>query len=161
MLLAWPAVVGGTSLDGCAGVPSTVANSGLTCNCSFCTEALVDLCCRFSGIPATLLAFEEDDLWGPRLEEFNVCTGAKVSLTYTPEGEDGMQAALEADVGVHYTAGNGATFSSEGAGIYDSYIVQAPWIPAIVDGLENLSPLIAQTPSLDWLDVNSMSRQIV
>ncbi|CAK0903916.1 unnamed protein product [Prorocentrum cordatum] len=90
-----------------------------------------------------------------------MCTGAKVTLTYTPGWEDGMQAALEADVGVQYVAGNGATFSSEGAGIYDSYIVQAPWIPAIVDGLENLSPLIAQSRSLDWLDVNSMSRQIV
>ncbi|CAK0876943.1 unnamed protein product [Prorocentrum cordatum] len=148
--------------DGCTPEASaSVAGSGLSCNCSFCTNALADLCCKFSGIPATLLAFEEDGLWGPRLDEFNECTGAKVTLTYTPQGEDGMQAALEADVGVLYTASNGATFSSEGAGIYDSYIVQAPWIPAIVDGLENLSPRIAQTPSLDWLDVNSMSRQIV
>lgn len=52
-------------------------------------------------------------------------------------------------------------FHQEGAGVYHGYIVQAPWLPAVQDGLENLSPLIARTQALNWLDINSMSRQSV
>lgn len=50
---------------------------------------------------------------------------------------------------------------SAGAGIYDAYIVQAPWLPPIVDGLVNLSPRITATPEINWLDVNPESRQSV
>lgn len=46
-------------------------------------------------------------------------------------------------------------------GIYDAYITQAPWLPAVIDGLENLSPFIAQHPDLRWNDVNSALRQSV
>lgn len=46
-------------------------------------------------------------------------------------------------------------------GIYDAYITQAPWLPAIVDGLENLSPFIRETPELGWSDVNPALRHSV
>ena len=87
---------------------------------------LQDLCCsqKYTGIPATVLAFEEDDLWAPRLEEFNRCTKAKVAISYTPKGEDGMQAALEEDVGVKYETQDGGSYETEGAGIFDAYVVQ-------------------------------------
>lgn len=117
-------------------------------------------CCAWAGIPSALLAFEEDSLWVPRLDEFNRCTGAKITLTFTAEGEDGMQAALEQDVGVSYDSADGSRFVSEGAGVYDGYVLAAPWVPKIVDGLENMSPRISETPSLDWLDVNPTSREL-
>lgn len=64
-------------------------------------------------------------MWVPRIEEFNRCTGAQVRLEYLPEGEDGMADALRADLGddsdVEQMGGNG------GQGIFDAYIVQAPW----------------------------------
>ena len=75
------------------------------------------------------MAFEADDEWVPRLEEFNKCTGANVRLEYLPEGEDGMAEALRRDVGEDESHGendrelNGLT----GEGIFDAYIVQAPW----------------------------------
>jgi len=157
LILAGPPAAAGQA--SCSG---TIAGAGANCNCSLCTAAMASLCCAYSGIPATLLAFEEDDLWIPRLEEFNGCTGAKVTLTYTPNGEDGMQAALESDVGVKYNTGDGARFVEEGAGIYDSYIVQAPWMPAIEDGLEDLRERIAAPGnSVNWLDINPQSRQIM
>lgn len=81
---------------------------------------LSDKCCTHAGLSASLLAFEEDPLWVPRLEEFNECTGAKVRLEYLPEGEDGMADALRMDVGDD--SGNFA-----GEGIFDAYLVQAPW----------------------------------
>lgn len=81
---------------------------------------LADKCCVHAGLSASLLAFEEDSLWVPRLEEFNTCTGAKVRLEYLPEGEDGMADALRMDVGDD--SGNNA-----GEGIFDAYLVQAPW----------------------------------
>ena len=124
------------------------------CNCSLCelhgSEFLRGKCCAFQGVPASLLAFEEDSLLYPRLAEFNGCTGARVTHSYVADGEDGMQAALEADVGTYYTTHGGASVSTEGGGIHDAYIVQAPWIPTVVDGLENLSPRISSTPAIDW-----------
>jgi hypothetical protein len=70
------------------------------------------------GKSASILAFEEDDQWVPRLQEFNDCTGATVRLTYLPEGEDGMEDAIRRDVGDD---------TWPGEGIFDAYIVQAPW----------------------------------
>ena len=70
-----------------------------------------------------------------------------------------MQEALELDVGVAYDT-DGGHFVSAGAGIYDAYVLAAPWVPKIVDGLENMSPRIASTPSLNWLDVNPTSREL-
>ena len=55
---------------------------------------LSDKCCIHAGQSASLLAFEESDMWVPRIEEFNRCTGAQVRLEYLPEGEDGMADAL-------------------------------------------------------------------
>jgi len=134
------------------------------CNCSLCSlhgsQFLREKCCAYQDVPASLLAFEEDDLLQPRLSEFNGCTGAKITHSYVG-GEDAMQAALEADVGTRYTSDGGVTVTTEGGGIHDAYIVQAPWIPTVVDGLENLSPRIADTPSIDWYDVSSISRQVV
>eukprot|EP00730_Choanoeca_flexa_P017682 TRINITY_DN8547_c0_g1_i2.p1 TRINITY_DN8547_c0_g1~~TRINITY_DN8547_c0_g1_i2.p1 ORF type:complete len:1147 (+),score=180.38 TRINITY_DN8547_c0_g1_i2:51-3491(+) len=140
-----------------------------TCDCSKCTEYnstwLEGFCCRFKGIPATILAFEKASEWAPRLSEFNKCTGARVTLTYNgPDGkgnEDFMEQDLRNDVGVRYSTRGDAEFSAEGAGIYDAYITQAPWLPAVVDGLENLSPFIAANPELRWGDVNSALRQSV
>jgi hypothetical protein len=79
---------------------------------------LADKCCLHVGKSASILAFEEDDQWVPRLQEFNDCTGATVRLTYLPEGEDGMEDAIRRDVGDD---------TYPGEGIFDAYIVQAPW----------------------------------
>ena len=82
---------------------------------------LSDKCCIHAGKSASLLAFEEDPKWIDRLEEFNRCTGAKVRLEYLAEGEDGMADALRRDVG------DDTAQESQGEGIFDAYIVQAPW----------------------------------
>ena len=120
-----------------------------------CPSELSTLCDAHKDVPAALLGFEEDSLWIPRLDEFNSCTGSRISLTYTLLGEDGMADALEADCGTV------APTPSEGAGIYDGYVVQAPWVPNVEPLLENLSPRIAATPEIDWLDINPTSRSIV
>lgn len=90
---------------------------------------LSDKCCVHAGKSASLLAFEADDKWAVRLQEFNKCTGAKVRIEYLPEGEDGMAEALKRDVGQDESYGesdhNENVFSGEG--IFDAYIVQAPW----------------------------------
>lgn len=78
-------------------------------------------CCAHAGKSASILAFEPDDKWVPRLEEFNKCTGANVRLEYLPEGEDGMAEALRRDVG------EDESMTLSGEGIFDAYIVQAPW----------------------------------
>lgn len=90
---------------------------------------LSDKCCVHAGKSASLLAFEEDEKWVPRLEEFNKCTGAKVRLEYLAEGEDGMAEALRRDVGEDGSHGESNTGESSlsGEGIFDAYIVQAPW----------------------------------
>lgn len=91
------------------------ARHGSTSSSSY----LQDKCCIHAGKSASLLAFEEDSKWIPRLEEFNLCTGANVRLEYLQEGENGMADALVRDVGTDH--------SREGEGIFDAYIVQAPW----------------------------------
>jgi hypothetical protein len=68
---------------------------------------LADKCCLHVGKSASILAFEEDDKWVPRLQEFNDCTGATVRLTYLPEGEDGMEDAIRRDVGDDTWPGEG------------------------------------------------------
>jgi hypothetical protein len=96
-----------------------------SCDCTFCTTHnstwLRDFCCRFKGIPATLLAFEPASAWAPRLSEFNKCTGARVTLTYNGQdgqgNEDTMEEDLRDDVGVKYIIGNDAEFQQAGAGI--------------------------------------------
>ena len=88
------------------------------------TTYLNDKCCIHAGKSASILAFEEDSKWVNRLEEFNKCTGASVRLEYLPEGEDGMAEALKRDVGEDSKYNSGAT---GGEGIFDAYIVQAPW----------------------------------
>mmetsp|Transcript_57596 Transcript_57596/g.166724 ORF Transcript_57596/g.166724 Transcript_57596/m.166724 type:complete len:1331 (-) Transcript_57596:116-4108(-) len=139
----------------------------IACNCTMCTVAgsdfLADKCCSadLKGLWGTLLAFERDPLFAPRLSEFAACTGARVTITYNPSGEDGMSDALQQDVGTSYRVADDALVESAGAGVYDAYVVQAPWLPAVADGMDNLSPKIARTPELDWLDINSVSRQIV
>merc|ERR1719247_1892837 len=88
-----------------------------TCNCTLCnlhgSFFLSDKCGIYSGantgrVPASLLAFEEDDLLQPRLDEFNGCTGAVVTHSYVAEGEDGMEQALIDDVGMSYVGAGGA-----------------------------------------------------
>ena len=133
------------------------------CDCSLCTRFstyLEKYCCVYKDVPMALLAFEHDDLWSPRVLEFNGCTGARMSLSFTPGGEDAMQGELENDVGVSYETSKGLIVA-EGAGIFDGYVVQGPWIPSVVDGLENLSPRIANDDAIDWLDINPISREIV
>lgn len=122
-------------------------------------EFLADKCCAFAGQSASLLAFEEDSQWVPRLEEFNRCTGAHVRLEYLPEGEDGMAGALRKDLGddLGHEQGNG-----EGEGLFDAYIVQAPWLWPVVNGLENLSPRIKEAAdTVRFLDINPASRAAV
>lgn len=158
LALCWPLAVLGV-------MPTCEITSSSQCNCSLCTlhesSFLSGRCCAFQGVPANLLAFEEDDLLLPRLAEFNGCTGARVTHSYVAGGEDGMQAALEADVGTLYTTHGGTSVSTEGSGIHDAYIVQAPWIPTVVEGLENLSPRISSMPEINWFDVSPIAREVV
>jgi hypothetical protein len=129
---------------------SCAANCGL-----FGSTYLLDKCCKHAGINANLLAFEESETWVPRIDEYARCTGANVRLQYVPEGEDGMADALIADVGK-----NGEEDSGEG--IYDAYIVQAPWLPPVFKGLESLSPYIAENNEyINILDINQASRSAV
>ena len=88
------------------------------------TTYLNEKCCVHAGKSASILAFEEDSKWVARLAEFNKCTGASVRLEYLPEGEDGMAEALKRDVGEDSKFNSGTT---GGEGIFDAYIVQAPW----------------------------------
>jgi len=112
-------------------------------------------CCAHAGMSASLLAFESDEKWVPRIEEFNKCTGARVSLTYLDEGEDGMAEALIQDIGT-------SDESNSGDGIFDAYIVQGPWIPDVQGGLENLSPRItAVNEYVRYQDINPASRSTV
>ena len=120
---------------------------------------LDDKCCLYAGQSASLLAFEEDSQWVPRLEEFNRCTGASVRLEYLAEGEDGMANALREDLGDDITHDQGI---AAGQGIFDAYIVQAPWLWPVVNGLENLSPLIRENAeTVQFLDINAASRSAV
>ena len=69
-------------------------SSTTDCDCSQCalygTVYLKDKCCSQKGVPATILAFEQSDSWVPRINEFNACTGARLSLTYNgPDGKVG------------------------------------------------------------------------
>jgi len=127
---------------------------------------LRDECCAHVGKSASLLAFEEDSKWVPRIAEFNACTGASVRLEYLEEGEDGMAEALLRDVGSGSSAA--ATDDSVGGGggggegIFDAYIVQGPWIPNVAEGLANLSPLIKEDGDVvDFLGINPASRSAV
>eukprot|EP01147_Barroeca_monosierra_P005467 gene5467-7168_t len=139
------------------------------CDCTACllhnSTWLAGKCCIYRGIPASLLAFERDDLWIPRINEYNACTGARIQLTYNGRDgqgdEEAMEADLRSDVGVRYQRADGSIFETNGAGIYDAYVVQPPWLPAIVDGLANLSPWIAANPEIRWTDVNSALRKAV
>lgn len=67
-------------------------SSTTDCDCSQCvlygSLFLRDKCCSRKGVPATILAFEQSDAWVPRINEFNACTGARLSLTYN--GPDGL-----------------------------------------------------------------------
>lgn len=91
------------------------------------TVYLNDKCCVHAGKSASILAFEEDAKWVDRLKEFNRCTGASVRLDYLPEGEDGMAEALKLDVGEDTKYVNNDVSGGSGQGIFDAYIVQAPW----------------------------------
>lgn len=109
-------VIGRSSCD-----PNNATFCNLYCSSLHGSDYLSDKCCLHAGKSASLLAFEEDSKWVPRLEEFNKCTGATVRLEYLPEGEDGMADALLTDVGDDFSQG------TTGEGIFDAYIVQAPW----------------------------------
>lgn len=100
---------------------SNATYCALHCSSLHGSSYLADKCCIHAGKSASLLAFEEDDKWIDRLKEFNQCTGAKVRLEYLAEGEDGMADALRRDVG------DDAAQENSGEGIFDAYIVQAPW----------------------------------
>lgn len=116
---------------------------------------LSDKCCIHAGVNANLLAFEESETWVPRLEEFNKCTGANVRLHYLAEREDGMGEALIQDVGKNDE-------ENSGEGIYDAYIVQAPWMPPIFKGLQSLSDRIARDNAyIQFDDINQASRRAV
>jgi len=125
-------------------------------NCGlFGSDYLLDKCCKHTGVNANLLAFEESETWVPRIEEYAKCTGANIRLQYLAEGEDGMGAALVDDVGKNDVEG-------DGQGIYDAYIVQAPWLPAVFKGLKGLSDYIAANDEyINFMDINQASRSAV
>lgn len=95
------------------------------CDCTACllhnSTWLAGKCCIYRGIPASLLAFERDDLWIPRINEYNACTGARIQLTYNGRDgqgdEEAMEADLRSDVGVRYQRADGSIFETNGAGI--------------------------------------------
>lgn len=116
---------------------------------------LKDKCCKHAGINANLLAFEEADEWIPRIEEYGKCTGANIRLQYLGEGEDGMGDALIQDVGKNED-------DTTGQGIYDAYIVQAPWLPPVFKGLKSLSQYIKDNDEyINFMDINQASRSAV
>jgi len=121
----------------------------------FGTTYLRDKCCKHVAINTNLLAFEEADLWKPRLANFHKCTGANIHIAYVEGGEDAMEDALKFDVGV-----NGDPTS--GQGIYDAYIVQAPWLTSVFEGLESLSERIKLNDNvIRFNDINQASRSAV
>lgn len=129
-----------------------------TCNerCNlFGSTYLLKKCCKHAGINAIFLAFEESETWIPRINEYNKCTGANVRIQYHAEGEDGMADALIEDVGINEV-------DTSGQGIFDAYIVQAPWLPPVYEGLQSLSEFIkANDADINFQDINQASRSAV
>lgn len=81
---------------------------------------LLSSLCQYRGVPAAILAFEQSELWTSRLKDFNLCTGARVSLTYNGDGtgsEDLMEDDLRADIGAYYIGPNDVPVSTEAAGL--------------------------------------------
>jgi len=111
-------------------------------------------CCIYAGKKASFLAFEEDTQWIPRIKEFENCTGARVTLEYLEDGEDGMADALLADVGDSQNRG--------GEGMFDAYIVQGKWIPDVAENLADLSHRIREDSEvIKFTDINQASRNAV
>eukprot|EP00911_Craspedida_sp_UC1_P000415 UC1_evm4s313 len=131
-----------------------------TCDCSKCHEfsdGSDNMCCRFDGVSATILAFEASPGLPEVLDNYKQCTGATVSILYNDgtgegDGEDMMQSDLEQDLGVEYLVEGDVSVSTEGAGVYDAYVVQGPWIPTIEGRLANIAPKIAQTTPQTLVD---------
>mmetsp|Transcript_1938 Transcript_1938/g.3691 ORF Transcript_1938/g.3691 Transcript_1938/m.3691 type:complete len:1102 (-) Transcript_1938:147-3452(-) len=125
-------------------------------NCAlFGSTYLLDKCCKHTGINANLLAFEESETWIPRIEEYAKCTGANIRLQYVAGGEDDMGDALIEDVGKNED-------ETTGQGIYDAYIVQAPWLPPVFKGLKSLTQYIKDNDdSINFMDINQASRSAV
>ena len=66
-----------------------------------------------------------------------------------------MSEALILDVGTNED-------EESGAGIYDAYIVQAPWLPSVFKGLKGLSDLIAEDDEyIEFSDINPASQSAV
>ncbi|KAL7541035.1 hypothetical protein ACHAXR_010567 [Thalassiosira sp. AJA248-18] len=125
-------------------------------NCGrFGSTYLVDKCCKHVGINANLLAFEESATWIPRIDEYSKCTGANIRLMYVAGGEDEMGNALIEDVGKNED-------ETTGQGIYDAYIVQAPWLPPVYKGLKSLTEYIKENDEfINFMDINQASRSAV
>eukprot|EP00585_Thalassiosira_rotula_P013292 CAMPEP_0196129898 /NCGR_PEP_ID=MMETSP0910-20130528/451_1 /TAXON_ID=49265 /ORGANISM="Thalassiosira rotula, Strain GSO102" /LENGTH=1075 /DNA_ID=CAMNT_0041389097 /DNA_START=439 /DNA_END=3666 /DNA_ORIENTATION=- len=139
-------------VEGCnaTDVVTCTANCGL-----YGTTYLLDKCCKHTGINANILAFEESATWIPRIEEYGRCTGANIRLQYVDGGEDEMGSALIQDVGENDD-------ETTGQGIYDAYIVQAPWLPPVYKGLKSLSTYIKDNNDyIDFMDINQASRSAV
>jgi len=121
----------------------------------FDSPYLLDKCCAHAGVMAQVLAFEESAAWVPRIAEYGRCTGASIRMKYVAGGEDAMAAALLDDVGANADA-------TTGQGIYDAYVVQAPWLPPVFEGLRSLTPFIKRDNDyIDFLDINQASRAAV
>eukprot|EP00584_Thalassiosira_punctigera_P003619 CAMPEP_0172534374 /NCGR_PEP_ID=MMETSP1067-20121228/6761_1 /TAXON_ID=265564 ORGANISM="Thalassiosira punctigera, Strain Tpunct2005C2" /NCGR_SAMPLE_ID=MMETSP1067 /ASSEMBLY_ACC=CAM_ASM_000444 /LENGTH=1089 /DNA_ID=CAMNT_0013319153 /DNA_START=394 /DNA_END=3663 /DNA_ORIENTATION=+ len=139
-------------LEGCnaTDVAACEANCGL-----HESTYLLDKCCKHAGINANILAFEKADAWIPRIEEYGKCTGANIRLQYVAGGEDEMGDALIEDVGENED-------DKTGQGIYDAYIVQAPWLPPVYKGLKTLTEYIKENDEhIKFLDINQASRSAV
>jgi hypothetical protein len=66
-----------------------------------------------------------------------------------------MAAALLDDVGANEDP-------TTGQGIYDAYIVQAPWLPPVFQGLESLTQRIKEEDDyINFMDINPASRSAV
>ena len=52
--------------------------------------------------------------------------------------------------------------ASLGRGIYNAYVVQAPWMPPVFEGLKSLTPYIKEDDAhIDFMDINPASRAAV
>mmetsp|Transcript_19961 Transcript_19961/g.25912 ORF Transcript_19961/g.25912 Transcript_19961/m.25912 type:complete len:1073 (-) Transcript_19961:150-3368(-) len=112
-------------------------------------EFLSTLACQYAGIPALIYGFEPDENWDKRISEFNNCTGARLDIFFT-ETEDKMATEVVNDAG------------AGGAGIFDAYILELPWVIPVADKMQDLSNLITQNiKDIKWSDINENSRKAV
>eukprot|EP00756_Hemistasia_phaeocysticola_P028128 Hpha_TRINITY_DN16160_c0_g2::TRINITY_DN16160_c0_g2_i1::g.3154::m.3154 len=114
----------------------------------YCTGYIQDMCCVYHQKTASMLIipFGHNLAIVARKEWFENCTGATLAFTnYQPQQPGAFRPLFE--------VGNGAREDALGVGIYDSYMTQAMAVPSFANAVEDLTPRIRATPSLNWGDI--------